>query len=78
MAPGIPEDRLAAIFEPYEQAGDSSMRRRGVGLGLAISRRIVVEHGGALTARNRAEGGARFVVRLPNADEASVPRRGRS
>ncbi len=76
--PGIPEDRLAAIFEPYEQAGDSSMRRRGVGLGLAISRRIVVEHGGALTARNRAEGGARFVVRLPNADEASVPRRGRS
>jgi len=69
--PGIPEERLRAIFEPYEQAGDRSMRQRGVGLGLAISRRIVAEHGGRLSASNLPTGGARFELVLPNAADCS-------
>ena len=69
--PGIPVERLEAIFEPFEQAGDPSMRQLGVGLGLAISRQIVMEHDGILTADNRPEGGARFVLELPSADAAN-------
>ena len=71
--PGVPEERLGAIFEPFQQAGDPSMRRLGVGLGLAISRQIVVEHNGTLTASNRPEGGARFVLELPGADGSADP-----
>ena len=69
--PGIPDERLRSIFDPFEQAGDPSMRALGVGLGLAISRQIVLEHDGTLTAANRAVGGARFVLELPCADDTS-------
>ena len=50
------------VFEPFytsKKPGD------GVGLGLAISSGIVADHGGRLTARNLAEGGAAFDVALP-------------
>ena len=60
--PGIPEDKLAVIFEPFystKQAG------QGTGLGLAISKELVEKQGGKLIARNRPEGGAEFVVRIP-------------
>ena len=63
--PGVPEDRLTAIFEPYKQAGPRGMRAKGVGLGLAVSRQIVRQHGGWMRAENREEGGARFTVWLP-------------
>ncbi len=58
--PGLPEGFSADWFEPYR-----SSKPRGSGLGLAISRRIAEEHGGQLLAEPRAEGGARFVLRLP-------------
>ncbi len=78
--PGIPEENLERIFErfytdrPLENFGQNS------GLGLNISRQIVVAHGGRLYAENRPpagtgrgkgdggdgkNGGARFVIRLP-------------
>ncbi len=50
------------IFEPF-----FSTKRHGVGLGLAIARTIVVEHGGRLWAVNNAEGGATFFIALPTA-----------
>lgn len=65
--PGIPAERLTRIFEPWQQAGSSRMRRKGVGLGLAISQAIVQRHGGWIGATNREEGGARFSVWLPAA-----------
>ena len=55
-------ENLDALFEPFyttKQPGD------GVGLGLAISSGIVNDLGGRLTARNGANGGAVFEVRLP-------------
>ena len=70
--PGIPPDRLDIIFDPYQQAGSEGMRRKGVGLGLAVSREIVLQHGGKITAGNRAEGGARFVVWLPSGEDETL------
>jgi two-component system, NtrC family, sensor histidine kinase HydH len=58
--PGIPPDILQRIFEPFVTTKD-----KGVGLGLAISRRVIQEHQGTLEASNPPEGGACFVVELP-------------
>jgi two-component system sensor histidine kinase HydH len=58
--PGIPEDALERIFEPFHTG-----RVRGTGLGLAIARRIVELHGGRIAARNRPDGGASFIIRVP-------------
>ena len=60
--PGIPEDELARVFERGVQARGS---REGHGLGLAIVRRLVEEHGGTVEAANHEGGGARFVVEIP-------------
>jgi two-component system nitrogen regulation sensor histidine kinase NtrY len=58
--PGIPEALRPTIFDPYvtHTAG-------GTGLGLAIVKKIVVEHGGAITAATSPLGGARISITLP-------------
>ncbi|HVN40817.1 MAG TPA: ATP-binding protein, partial [Myxococcota bacterium] len=62
--PGVaPADRTR-IFEPYVQADDSA-RARGLGLGLAICRRLVEAHGGEIGVRERPGGGACFYFTLP-------------
>ena len=65
--PGIPEDRIAAMLEPF-QRGEASRNRTtgGAGLGLAIARAIAEQHGGRLEVANRAEGGLRAELRLPH------------
>jgi signal transduction histidine kinase len=66
--PGVPSEQLETIFERYQQGGGSTQREAGtVGLGLAISRRIVEQHHGRIWAENRADGGARFCFALPAA-----------
>lgn len=57
---GIDEDVIQRIFEPFVSTKDT-----GVGLGLAVSRRIVQSHGGTLTAANLPDGGAVFRIVLP-------------
>jgi signal transduction histidine kinase len=56
---GLPARAAEELFSPF--AGD---RPGGIGLGLAICRRIVEAHGGAIRAERVAHGGARFVVIL--------------
>ncbi len=64
--PGIPDDDLSRIFEPFYRADPSRSRASGgTGLGLAVVKHLVQVHGGVVRAENRAEGGARFVVQLP-------------
>lgn len=55
---GIEPDALPALFEPFQQA-DASISRRfgGPGLGLAISHRLMLLHGGSLEIANHAGGG---------------------
>lgn len=88
QGPGIEEDKLAKIFERFYTYRPTANTSRGdnSGLGLSISREIVIAHGGQIRAENRyAEGnvgraagdrrGARFVVTLP-AGRLPAPSRG--
>jgi two-component system NtrC family sensor kinase len=59
--PGVPKELQERIFEPFYSRG----KREGAGLGLAIARRIVEEHGGELRLERGSERGAVFVVSLP-------------
>jgi signal transduction histidine kinase len=64
--PGIPEEDLPALFEPFFRVDRSRTKLRpGYGLGLGICKRIVEAHGGGIEARNEAGRGATFVVTLP-------------
>ncbi len=64
--PGVPEDALDKLFEPFYRIDDARGRLTGgVGLGLAITDRAVRFHGGRVTAFNRAEGGLTVEIRLP-------------
>lgn len=63
---GVPPDMRDAIFSEFTQADDSITRRYGgVGLGLAISRRMAVRMGGELTLDPSAPIGSRFILELP-------------
>ena len=57
---GIPEGQLERVFEPFV-----TFRDQGLGLGLAISRSIVTDHGGSIRAENNPGGGATFHCALP-------------
>jgi len=74
--PGIPEDRLEIIFDRFysDRPATDTSRGKNSGLGLSISREIVLAHVGQIIAENRyVDGagadakpcGARFTVRLP-------------
>jgi signal transduction histidine kinase len=58
--PGIPVDIAGQLFEPFVTAG----KKNGMGLGLALSRKTVLSHGGDMWMEETARG-AKFVLRLP-------------
>jgi two-component system nitrogen regulation sensor histidine kinase NtrY len=65
--PGVPPDLREILFDPYV-----TTKRDGVGLGLSIVKKIVVDHGGTIEAGASPLGGARFRVTLPAAGTAEA------
>ena len=64
--PGVPEEMLTRLFEPFVRIGESRDRKSGgYGLGLAIAKRAIELHGGAISASNVADGGLNVRIRLP-------------
>jgi len=58
--PGIPEDKLKEIFDPF-----FTSKTEGMGMGLSIARTIIEAHHGLISAKNRDHGGASFRIKLP-------------
>ncbi len=57
---GIPPENIPHIFEPFWTS-----KAKGTGLGLALCRKVVQEHGGSLTVESEAGTGTTFTVTLP-------------
>jgi signal transduction histidine kinase len=58
--PGIPEDELKEVFEPFYTS-----KTEGMGMGLSIALTIIEAHHGLIWAKNRDHGGASFRIKLP-------------
>jgi signal transduction histidine kinase len=65
--PGIPEDKLKEVFEPFVTS-----KSKGMGVGLSIARTIVEAHDGQISANNEPGRGAVFRIKLPISRHASV------
>lgn len=63
---GIPEDKQALLFQPFQQI-DSALNRRheGTGLGLALTKRLAELHGGTVSFQSVPGNGSRFRIWLP-------------
>lgn len=82
QGPGIPPDKLDAIFDRFysDRPATDAKRGKNSGLGLSISREIIISHRGQVIAENVAAksnggepAGARFIVRLPLAQDGGGP-----
>ena len=65
--PGIPQEKLDAIFQPFVQAGgDRAKEKQGSGLGLAIVKRLAERMGGTTTVASTVGRGSAFHLRFPD------------
>ena len=64
QGPGVEESKLSSIFDPLVRV-KSSMSGKGYGLGLAITRKVVLAHGGQVEARNGEQEGLVITLRIP-------------
>lgn len=66
--PGISEEDVNKIFEPFY-----TTRSQGTGLGLAVARAVIENHGGSIWIDSTSSKGTTFVIRLPVSREAETP-----
>lgn len=66
--PGVPEELRETIFDPF-----FTTKKEGTGIGLALSHRIVSDHGGVLTVGTSRFGGALFTIGLPAGEARTLP-----
>ncbi|MEA2425601.1 MAG: hypothetical protein QOH13_2011, partial [Thermoleophilaceae bacterium] len=70
---GIPAEKLALLFRPFERLGAELGPTEGTGLGLALSKGLMERMGGTIRAENAPEGGAVFIMELAQVDSAVSP-----
>ncbi len=71
--PGIPEDEIEAVMEPFYRVERSRNKETGgAGLGLTIAHTVIAAHGGSLTLSNRETGGLRALVILPKTPKTAL------
>lgn len=70
---GIPPDQLDQIFEPLVRHHAFVSHQGGIGIGLAVVRKIMQAHGGTVTAKPRRHGGTCFTLIFPNPQTAHDP-----
>ena len=72
--PGLPEDELEAVFEPFHRAERSRSRETGgAGLGLTVARQAARAFGGDVILTNRSEGGLLARLELPLSSKTETP-----
>ena len=69
--PGLDDDVLQHLFEPFYRSDSARAREGGPGLGLTATAAIVALHGGAVTAERGSRGGLRVTITLPRLDSRS-------
>jgi signal transduction histidine kinase len=67
---GIPVDQREKVFERFHQV-NGAQSRRGLGLGLYVSKQIVELHGGSIRVDSPVDGGTRVAISLPGADRGT-------
>ena len=70
---GIPEDRMAELFQPFNRLGRETSDVAGTGIGLAVSRRLAEAMNGRLECASLAGEGSTFTLHLPLARQAAAP-----
>lgn len=70
--PGIAEDRMAELFEPFNRLGRETSSVPGTGIGLAVSQRLSKAMGGRLEAFSEVGVGSTFTLHLPSARPAEA------
>lgn len=68
--PGIPEGEADRLFTAFYRAPSTAATAKGVGIGLAVCKRLIEAEGGDIWAAPRAGGGSEFGFRLPAAEDA--------
>jgi len=67
--PGIPEDQMSAVFQPFHRLEESrNSETGGVGLGLPIARQAMKDNGGSIELENMKKGGLRVTLAFPAAE----------
>ncbi|MDZ4772937.1 MAG: ATP-binding protein [Planctomycetota bacterium] len=78
QGPGVPAELREHIFEPFFRGPAAQGQRIGYGLGLALAKSAVTEHGGRVEVGSSASGGARFTLHIPRADLGTARAKSRS
>jgi PAS domain S-box-containing protein len=73
QGPGIPQDQLAQLFQPFSRLGAEHGTVEGAGIGLALSRRLMELMGGRIGVDSRPGEGAEFWIELPASTLAAPP-----
>lgn len=77
FGPGIPEEEIEKVFEPFHQVGDrSNLHTDGTGLGLTLSRHIARLHGGNLQLKSHKNKGLTALVTFPAQTHLGAPELG--